>query len=81
MASKIGKVVEFDNYVGEIVDADDRYMFIDTDLLNPVQIGDYVSFKSEKMGDINRAFFVEKLDREKVKSINYKLEKKYDFKN
>ena len=60
MNYKIGKVVSFDKYVGEIVDEDAKYLFLDTDLKDLVRVGDIVVFSYEKIGDENRAFFIEK---------------------
>ena len=60
MNYKIGKVVSFDKYVGEIVDEDAKYLFLDTDLKDLVRVGDIVAFSYEKIGDENRAFFIEK---------------------
>lgn len=59
MNYKIGKVVSFDKYVGEIVDEDAKYLFLDTDLKDLVRVGDIVVFSYEKIGDENRAFFIE----------------------
>ena len=60
MNYKIGKVVSFDKYVGEIVDGDAKYLFLDTDLKDLVRVGDIVVFSYEKIGGENRAFFIEK---------------------
>lgn len=60
MNYRIGKVVSFDKYVGEIVDEDAKYLFLDTDLKDLVKVGDIVVFSYEKIGDENRAFFIEK---------------------
>ena len=60
MNYKIGKVVSFDKYVGEIVDEDAKYLFLDTDLKDLVRVGDIVVFSYEKIGDENRNFFIEK---------------------
>ena len=57
---KQGKVVEFDNYIGYITDDENEYMFLDFDLSEPINIGDIVIFKAEKIGEVYRAFFIEK---------------------
>lgn len=70
MASKVGKVIEFDGYTGEIVDKEKKYIFLDQDILDNVENNDIVVFQGEKVGDINRAFLVRKLTPKdkKVKS-------------
>ena len=70
MASKVGKVIEFDGYTGEIVDKEKKYIFLDQDILDNVENNDIVVFQGEKVGDINRAFLVRKLapKDKKVKS-------------
>ena len=59
--SKTGKVHKFDKYVGYIADGKETYMFLDTDLEEPVKVGDLVTFKGEVINDTKRAFFVKKL--------------------
>lgn len=59
---KQGKVIKFDKFVGYIKDKDNNeYLFLDYDLEEPINIGDLVTFKSEKFNDKYRAFSIKKI--------------------
>ena len=61
MDYKIGKVIDYDGYSGNIINSDSSYFFTETDVIGNVQNGDYVKFKDEQRKD-KRAFFVEKIN-------------------
>ena len=67
--SKIGKIKDIDKDfgVGEIVAANDIYMFTIDDLNDEIKNGDIVKFRSEVVNGKNRAFFINKID------YNYKM--------
>lgn len=45
---KIGKVLEYDEYIGVIIDEDsNKYIFKNDDVLNEIKIGDLVEFTPE----------------------------------
>ena len=57
---KMGKVINFDNYTGEIIADDNKYIFFDKDIQNKNSIknGDVVCFRAHKIQDIYRAMLV-----------------------
>mgnify|MGYP003297168148 CR=1 FL=1 len=79
MVSKIGKVVKFDKLSGEIIDSNDKYLFLHSDIIGDIKIGDIVIFKAEVVQGENRAYFVESYDK-KINNMN-KNNKIYTIKN
>lgn len=67
MEFKIGKVISFDNYVGEIKEENTKYIFLDIDLKDIIKVNDTVSFNGETINNINKAFFIEKYPKENKK--------------
>ena len=70
----VGKVynIDYKSGYGEVVtyDDDDIYMFTIDDIISNERInkGDYIVFRKEKVNDINKAFFVNKISKEDLKS-------------
>ena len=64
----IGKIREIDysKGVGKIVSVDKIYQFTvnDSSVFNDLKVGDLVRFRSEQVNNVNKAFFVNKVDRE-----------------
>lgn len=68
----VGKVcnIDYKSGYGEVVtyDDDDIYMFTIEDIISNEKInkGDYIVFRKEKVNDINKAFFVNKISKEEL---------------
>jgi len=67
MEYDIGKIRNFDivKGYGDIVSNNDVYTFLvkDLDSKDRIKNGDLVSFRKEKINNINRAFFINKIDK------------------
>ncbi len=57
---RMGKVVFFDSYYGTIKEEKDCYLFSKYDMVTPIQVGDFVSFRKEEIGKQKVARFVKK---------------------
>ena len=57
---KEGIIVEYDGFIGEIESDNTRYIFLTDDVNGTINIGETVTFRGEKIHNINRAFFVKK---------------------
>ena len=66
MDYKVGKILQFDNYAGIIVDDKYEDLFLDTDVDDNVEVDDFVKFQSERVNDTNRAYFVKKLSKKVI---------------
>ena len=63
MEFKLGKVYYFENRLGKIITDQEEYIFNEDDLeVKNIKKGDIVKFRPEIVNDINRAFFVTKVD-------------------
>ena len=63
MEFKLGKVYSFENRLGKIITEQEEYIFNEDDLeVKNIKKGDIVKFRPEIVNDINRAFFVTKVD-------------------
>lgn len=63
MEFKLGKVYSFENRLGKIITEQEEYIFNEDDLeVKNIKKGDIVKFRPETVNDINRAFFVTKVD-------------------
>lgn len=74
----IGKIKSYDNFVGEIVAKDGTYIFTSYEVLEePINPNDMVIFRGEQIQNINKAFFIKRINPEKdLKSSDYKKTKK-----
>lgn len=68
MQYKIGKVKEYDGYVGEIVTEDNLYYFTKNDINDGEVINksDIVRFDSKCDDSFPQAYYIEKFDSEKI---------------
>lgn len=60
MPYKLGKIIDFDGYVGKIQSDEEQYFFIDSSINGEIKNGDLVVFTPEIINGEYRAFFVEK---------------------
>ncbi len=62
----IGKVREYDSFIGEIVTQDETYLFMSDDIEDDTLLSkdDVVMFRGETIHDKKRAFFIKKLNPE-----------------
>ncbi len=58
MEYSIGKVIKFDGFTGEIECDNEVFLFLDTDLMEEIDINLPVMFRKEIDGEIKRAYFV-----------------------
>ena len=58
MEYSVRKVINFDGFTGEIVCDNDVFLFLDTDLMEEIDINLPVMFRKEIDGEIKRAYFV-----------------------
>ncbi len=78
---KIGKVLTYDDYLenGKIIDSEGaEFLFLKNDINVDQYIAknDIVQFRGDFVGDDNRAYFVKKIDLEKIEDLNTYLEAK-----
>lgn len=60
MKFEVGKVIAYDDHVGEVVSSTGTYKFLDSDIVSKknIKIDDYVLFRGEVVNQVNRAYFV-----------------------
>ena len=59
-STKIGKIINFDGYYGEIISNDnlEKYFFLVDDIEGEIDSNTLIQFRGEKIQGMNRAFFV-----------------------
>ena len=80
---KIGKILSYDDnsQVGKIIDSNgNTYLFLKKDYNEQIELLDVVQFRAEQIENNLRAFFVKKIDLQKIENIDYYIDKKNDFK-
>lgn len=86
MQFEIGKIINFDNYVGEIMSlSGDKHIFLCQDLREAYEdLKDKtIIFRPEEINNEKRAFYVQKLenilnDKSNIKEIVLKIKKNID---
>lgn len=62
MQYEIGKIIEFDNYKGEILSSNGKFIFLKNDLkLDKLNLGELVIFRPEVINGHKRAFYIQDL--------------------
>lgn len=63
MNFNIGKIIKYEDKQGLILtESGDKYLFLDSDLKHKIQLNDLVIFRPEKVNNVDRAFFVNKIN-------------------
>ncbi len=73
---KVGKILKYDGYLGEIVTSDNDYYFTKNDILDNCDLSkdDLVVFDSKSEDTFPQAYYVKKL---KIKNTTYLKNKDY----
>lgn len=63
----LGKIVEYDNFVGKIISKEGIYMYTEEDIVEgqEIKLNDLVIFRGEEIQNQKKAYFVKKINPER----------------
>ena len=66
MSLKNGIVTYFNGEYGEIKKDNEKYIFLGHEIMGDINVGNFVSFRSEEIHGVKRAYFVTSLDKKEL---------------